>query len=173
MYKNLKIFTPGFTDLEANLGHTYYSSGWKPMKEKKKSRRIFASLVNKEPLTGVVFETKQERNQYVVTKRQEGHTLQMIADSLGLTREMIRQIIVANQGPTAGTVRKNREAKKRLEAVAVFKKLGTVDVGKIADFIDEKTFDHAQSDTREVRAIVAGWINGVRLIDNMPMGNRE
>ena len=42
-----------------------------------------------------------------------------------------------------------------------------------ADFIDEKIFDHAQSDTREVRAIVAGWINGVRLIDNMPMGNRE
>jgi len=41
-----------------------------------------------------------------------------------------------------------------------------------ADFIDEKTFAHAQSDTREVRAIVAGWINGVRLIDNMPMGNR-
>ena len=137
MSKNLNIFTPGFTDLEANLGHTYHSSGWKPMKEKKKSRRIFASLVNKEPLTGVDFETKQERNQYVVTKRQEGHTLQMIADSLGLTREMIRQIIVANQGPTAGTVRKNREAKKRLEAVAVFKKLGTVDVGKIADFIDE------------------------------------
>ena len=41
-----------------------------------------------------------------------------------------------------------------------------------ADFIDEKTFAHAQSDTREVRAIVAGWINGVRLIDNMSMGNR-
>ncbi|CAN2221849.1 PanC Panthothenate synthetase [Candidatus Nanopelagicaceae bacterium] len=41
-----------------------------------------------------------------------------------------------------------------------------------ADFIDEKTFTHAHSDTREVRAIVAGWINGVRLIDNMPMGNR-
>jgi pantoate--beta-alanine ligase len=41
-----------------------------------------------------------------------------------------------------------------------------------ADFIDEKTFAHAQSDTAEVRAIVAGWINGVRLIDNMPMGIR-
>ena len=41
-----------------------------------------------------------------------------------------------------------------------------------ADFIDEKTFAHAQSDTHEVRAIVAGWINGVRLIDNMSMGNR-
>ena len=41
-----------------------------------------------------------------------------------------------------------------------------------ADFIDEKTFAHAQSDTSDVRAIVAGWINGVRLIDNMPMGIR-
>ena len=41
-----------------------------------------------------------------------------------------------------------------------------------ADFIDEKTFDHAQLDTHDIRAIVAGWINGVRLIDNMPMGNR-
>jgi pantoate--beta-alanine ligase len=41
-----------------------------------------------------------------------------------------------------------------------------------ADFIDEMTFAHAHSDTREVRAIIAGWINGVRLIDNMPMGNR-
>jgi pantoate--beta-alanine ligase len=42
-----------------------------------------------------------------------------------------------------------------------------------ADFIDEKTFAHAQSDTEKVRAIVAGWINGVRLIDNMSMGNRS
>jgi len=41
-----------------------------------------------------------------------------------------------------------------------------------ADFIDENTFAHAQSDTHDVRAIVAGWINGVRLIDNVPMGIR-
>ena len=41
-----------------------------------------------------------------------------------------------------------------------------------ADYIDEKTFAHAQSDTSNVRAIVAGWINGVRLIDNVPMGIR-
>ena len=41
-----------------------------------------------------------------------------------------------------------------------------------ADFIDENTFECAQSDTQNVRAIVAGWINGVRLIDNMPMGAR-
>jgi pantoate--beta-alanine ligase len=41
-----------------------------------------------------------------------------------------------------------------------------------ADFIDEKTFDHAQATTSDLRAIVAGWINGVRLIDNMHMGTR-
>jgi pantoate--beta-alanine ligase len=41
-----------------------------------------------------------------------------------------------------------------------------------ADFIDEKTLDHAQLDTQDIRAIVAGWINGVRLIDNVSMGNR-
>ena len=40
-----------------------------------------------------------------------------------------------------------------------------------ADFIDEKTFARAQSTTQDLRAIVAGWINGVRLIDNMQMGN--
>lgn len=41
-----------------------------------------------------------------------------------------------------------------------------------ADFIDEKSFTHAQPDSPNIRAIVAGWINGVRLIDNMPMENR-
>jgi pantoate--beta-alanine ligase len=38
-----------------------------------------------------------------------------------------------------------------------------------ADFIDELDFTHAHSGTEHVRAIVAGWINGVRLIDNMRM----
>ena len=41
-----------------------------------------------------------------------------------------------------------------------------------ADFIDEQSFTHAHSGTEHVRAIVAGWINGVRLIDNISMGNR-
>ena len=41
-----------------------------------------------------------------------------------------------------------------------------------ADFIDEKTFAHAQPGSAHLRAIVAGWINGIRLIDNMAMGNR-
>ncbi|CAB4335028.1 unannotated protein [freshwater metagenome] len=38
-----------------------------------------------------------------------------------------------------------------------------------AEIIDAATFDLANSQTRDKRAIVAGWINGVRLIDNMTM----
>jgi pantoate--beta-alanine ligase len=36
-----------------------------------------------------------------------------------------------------------------------------------ADYIDEETFLSPTSTTRFTRAIVAGWINGVRLLDNM------
>ena len=38
-----------------------------------------------------------------------------------------------------------------------------------ADFIDAQTFAHAQPETTDIRAIVAGWINGVRLLDNRAM----
>jgi len=57
----------------------------------------------------------------------------------------------------------------QLRAILAIEPALTVDY---ADFIDEKTFAHAQSETENVRALVAGWINGVRLIDNMPMGIR-
>jgi pantoate--beta-alanine ligase len=59
-------------------------------------------------------------------------------------------------------------SEEELRALLATESAFTVDY---ADFIDEKTFTHAQPSSRDVRAIVAGWINGVRLIDNMPMGN--
>jgi len=38
-----------------------------------------------------------------------------------------------------------------------------------AEIINESNFEKAvQSDGRK-RAIIAGWVNGIRLIDNMPM----
>ena len=40
-----------------------------------------------------------------------------------------------------------------------------------AELIDENTFEIATDQTQSVRAIVAGWINGIRLIDNMYMSN--
>ena len=36
--------------------------------------------------------------------------------------------------------------------------------------IDEATFEKANSATVNKRVIVAGWVNQLRLIDNMPMG---
>ncbi len=39
-----------------------------------------------------------------------------------------------------------------------------------AAIVDEDSFEIATNDTRHKRAIIAGWIDGVRLIDNMKMG---
>jgi len=38
-----------------------------------------------------------------------------------------------------------------------------------AEIIDENEFTPASKSTLHARAIIAGWINGIRLIDNMPM----
>jgi len=38
-----------------------------------------------------------------------------------------------------------------------------------AAIVDEDSFEIATNDTRHKRAIIAGWIDGVRLIDNMKM----
>jgi len=35
-----------------------------------------------------------------------------------------------------------------------------------AEIIDEKTFQIASAATQNRRAIIAGWVNGVRLLDN-------
>ena len=39
-----------------------------------------------------------------------------------------------------------------------------------AEIIDEETFEVALPNTERPRGIIAGWINGIRLLDNMPMG---
>jgi pantoate--beta-alanine ligase len=39
--------------------------------------------------------------------------------------------------------------------------------------IDEQSFNLASADTRNKRLIIAGWVNKVRLIDNMPMESKR
>ena len=41
------------------------------------------------------------------------------------------------------------------------------------EVIDETTFEMAKPDTKNKRAIIAGWVNQLRLIDNIPMGIRQ
>ena len=38
-----------------------------------------------------------------------------------------------------------------------------------AEIINEENFEIATDSTSKQRAIIAGWLNGVRLIDNMQM----
>ena len=42
-----------------------------------------------------------------------------------------------------------------------------------AEIIDEENFEIATPSTKSKRGIVAGWINGVRLLDNMVMGSNR
>jgi pantoate--beta-alanine ligase len=42
-----------------------------------------------------------------------------------------------------------------------------------AAIIDEDNFEMATGETLHKRALVAGWVNGVRLIDNMAMTSVE
>ena len=100
---------------------------------KKSGRKIFPSLVNREPLPSVAFETVEERNRYVVEKRGEGFTLQTIADSLGLTREMIRLIVNAKSGPSAQTVREIRKVKQSAEVRSAAKNMTEPDIDVLAD----------------------------------------
>jgi pantoate--beta-alanine ligase len=38
-----------------------------------------------------------------------------------------------------------------------------------AEIINESNFEKASQKDESKRAIIAGWVNGIRLIDNMPM----
>jgi pantoate--beta-alanine ligase len=62
------------------------------------------------------------------------------------------------------------ETESELRKALASEPLLTVDY---ADFIDEESFLPAGGDTAHTRAIVAGWINGVRLIDNRQMVQRS
>ena len=65
-----------------------------------------------------------------------------------------------------------REAtsESELRSILASEPLLTVDY---ADYIDEQTFLAPTASTQFTRAIVAGWINGVRLLDNMPVKSEQ
>jgi len=110
-------------------------------------------------LPHATFETNNERNRYVVQMREAGHTLQAIGDSLSLTREMIRLIVKANAGPSAHTVRVNREAKKQKLALDAFKELGTADVDTLASHLDEKPERVRQLLGKQAKKLSRGRVN--------------
>lgn len=59
-----------------------------------------------------------------------------------------------------------KSAQSALQEVAKSQSGFTLDY---AEIVDEKDFSKAADTTQNKRAIIAGWLNGVRLIDNMEM----
>lgn len=98
------------------------------MKSPSSARRFFPGLRNRKSLSKETFATVDERNRYILEKRQAGHTLQDIGDSVGLTREMIRQILVAKGGPTKSEVKKSVERRVNEAILTAFNAKKVVDV---------------------------------------------
>jgi pantoate--beta-alanine ligase len=57
-------------------------------------------------------------------------------------------------------------ARKVMQEVLASEKAFTLDY---AEIINESNFEKASQSDESKRAIIAGWVNGIRLIDNMPM----
>jgi pantoate--beta-alanine ligase len=93
------------------------------------------------------------------------------ADGLAMSSRNIR---LTPEGRAAAAVISQAlfasETESELRKALASEPLLTVDY---ADFIDEESFLPAGGDTAHTRAIVAGWINGVRLIDNRQMVQRS
>ena len=93
------------------------------------------------------------------------------ADGLAMSS---RNIHLSEKGRNAATViyRSLTQANSEsdLQALLAQEPLFELDY---ATLIDEDTFQPANASTAHVRAIVAGWIDGVRLIDNMVMEVRS
>ncbi len=89
------------------------------------------------------------------------------ADGLAMSSRNVR---LSPEGRIAALViskaLRNAHSESELREILASEPAFTLDY---ADFIDGKTFAHADATTTDIRAIVAGWINGVRLLDNMQM----
>lgn len=81
---------------------------------------------------------------------------------------------LSEAGRSAATIMyralKRAKSEIELQELLTSEPLFTLDY---AVFIDEQTFMPASSATQQVRALVAGWIDGIRLIDNMAMEVRS
>lgn len=87
--------------------------------KKQKSR---ASLLPISELPKRFFKLIQDRDEFIIKKRFEGHTLQEIGTSVGLTRERVRQIIQIRNGPNSEIISKIRLAKYKKEIIEFVKK---------------------------------------------------
>ena len=93
--------------------------------------------------------------------------LAMSSRNVRLDTESRAAALIIYQGLIAAKNSLNvQEARSQMHKVCATQPLFKLDY---AEIIDEKDFSIATDSTLNSRAIIAGWLNGVRLIDNMQM----
>jgi pantoate--beta-alanine ligase len=96
--------------------------------------------------------------------------LAMSSRNLRLTQEGRNSALVVNRALSAARLAPTVEI-----AIEILKSTLSTESGFKKDYatvIDENDFSVAKDATQSKRAIIAGWVEGVRLIDNMPMAGR-
>jgi len=94
------------------------------------------------------------------------------ADGLALSSRNVRisdpkDALVIYRALMAARIEKNiDDARRVMQEVLASEKAFTLDY---AEIINESNFEKASQNDESKRAIIAGWVNGIRLIDNMPM----
>ena len=96
------------------------------------------------------------------------------ADGLAMSSRNVRltqdgrsaALVISRALKAASTAQDFDSARSKLHAILGSESAFALDY---AEIIDEKSFELAATSTRRPRALVAGWINDVRLIDNMRM----
>ena len=96
--------------------------------------------------------------------------LAMSSRNLRLTQEGRNSALVVNRALSAARLAPTVEI-----AIEILNSTLSTEAGFKKDYatvIDENDFSIATETTQSKRAIIAGWVEGVRLIDNMPMAGR-
>jgi len=133
-----------------------------------------------------IFGEKDFQQLFIIKKwvKESGLPIQIVAaplirdlDGLALSSRNARlsrddrkaALIISRALKQATHERSLDSARNRLHDVLATEPSFTLDY---AEIINEDNFEPATS-PRKGRAIVAGWINGVRLLDNMPMNEKS
>ncbi len=97
----------------------------------------------------------------------EADGLALSSRNVRLDKESRAAALVIYQGLVAAKSSRNvKEARSQMHKICATQPLFDLDY---AEIIDEQDFSIATDSTLNQRAIIAGWLNGVRLIDNMQM----
>jgi pantoate--beta-alanine ligase len=94
------------------------------------------------------------------------------ADGLALSSRNVRlsdpkaALVIYRALPAARNEKNIDAARTAMKDVLASEAAFTLDY---AEIINESNFEKASQSDESKRAIIAGWVNGIRLIDNMPM----